>query len=83
MKQAYYIDESGTISNVNIPDNGVNFTESINSSRTIALLLKQHNEQRKQNKRLFWISIVTSLISTGALIVSIVTALPQSSPCGM
>lgn len=83
MKQGYYIDESGTRLNIDVPDDGVNLTESINSSRTIDLLLKQHEEQCKQNKRLFGISIVTSLVSIGALIVSIVALLQQSTPCSM
>ena len=83
VKQGYYIDEHGTRVNINVPEDGVNLTESINSSRTLDLLLKQHNEQCKQNKRLFWISIVTSLVSIGALIVSIVALFQQSTSCGM
>lgn len=83
MKQGYYIDENGTRLNIDVPDDGVNLTESINSSRTIDLLLKQHKEQCKQNKHLFWISIVTSPVSIGALVVSIVALFQQSTPCGM
>ena len=72
MMEAFYIDENGTRQMLEIPDNATNLTESLNSSRTVRLLLKQHAEQCKQNKRLFWISIITSLISAGALIVSII-----------
>mgnify|MGYP007083120888 FL=1 len=72
MMEAFYIDENGTRQMLEIPDNAANLTESLNSSRTVRLLLKQHEEQCKQNKRLFWISIITSLISAGALIVSII-----------
>lgn len=72
MKQGYYIDESGTIFNIELPDNGDNLTESVNSSRTVSLLLEQHKEQCKQNKRLLGISIITTLLAIGAFIVSIV-----------
>lgn len=70
--QAFYIDENAVRIMLEIPDDATNLTESLNSSRTVGLLLKQHEEQCKQNKRLFWISIITSLISTGALVVSII-----------
>lgn len=70
--QAFYIDENAVRIMLEIPDDATNLTESLNSSRTVGLLLKQHEEQCKQNKRLFWVSIITSLISTGALVVSII-----------
>lgn len=72
MKKAFYIDENGTRIMLDIPENAEDLTESYNSSRTVALLLEQHKEQQTQNKRQFWISLITTIISVGALIVSIV-----------
>lgn len=72
MKQGFYIDERGTKTIFDIPENAENLTEAFNSSRTVSILLKQHEEQCKQNKRQFWISIITTIISIGALVVSIV-----------
>ena len=70
--QAYYIDENGTTNIIEIPDNTANLTESFNTSRSVGILIKQYKEQCKQNRRLFWLSIVTSIISAGALVVSII-----------
>lgn len=72
MKQGFYIDEYGTRIMIDIPEDAENLTEAYNSSRTVAILLKQHEEQCKQNKRQFWISIITTFVSIGALVVSIV-----------
>jgi hypothetical protein len=72
MEQGYYIDGFGTRHLLDIPNNGIDMTQSFNSSRTVDVLLKQNEEQRKQNKRLFILSIVTSLISASALVVSII-----------
>ena len=72
MKQGFYIDECGTKIVFEIPENAENLTEAFNSSRTVSILLKQHEEQCKQNKRQFWISIITTVVSIGALVVSIV-----------
>ena len=72
MKQGYYIDEYGTRIMLEIPEYAENLTEAFNSSRTISILLKQHEEQCKQNKRQFWVSIITTLVSIGALVVSVV-----------
>ncbi len=75
MKQGYYIDEDGVRHTLGTLDDAENLTESFNSSRTVALLFQQYEEQCKQNRRLFFISIVTSLLSTGSLIVSIAALL--------
>lgn len=72
MKQGFYIDECGTRIMLDVPEDAENLTEAFNSSRTVAILLKQHEEQCKQNKRQFWVSIITTLVSIGALVVSIV-----------
>ena len=48
MVQAFYMDENGTEKMLEIPDNATNLTESLNSSRTVGFLLKQHEEQCKQ-----------------------------------
>ena len=66
---AYYIDENGTRQVLEIPDQSINITESLNSSRTVAILKQQYEEQCKQNNRQFRISLVTTLISIGAFIV--------------
>lgn len=73
MKEGFIINESGVRTTIPFPENAVNMTESYNSSRTVALLQAQHKEVCKQNQRVFILSIITSIVSIAALVVSIVT----------
>ena len=67
----YIINKDG-ISTGNFPED-VDITESMNSSRQVDLLQKQHEEQCKQNKRMRIINAITALVSIGTLIISIIS----------
>ena len=65
MMEAFYIDENGTGQMLEIPDNATNLTESLNS-RSHGKITPGSNMKNNVNKtkRLFWISIIASLISS-------------------
>lgn len=71
MKHAYFFNGSGVRVDLEVPDNAIDITEKINSGRAIDVMLEQNEEERKQNRRLFIVSIVSTMVSIGALVVSI------------
>ena len=73
IKEGYIINENAVRIPIAIPNDAVNMTESYNSSRTVALMKKQFEEQRRQNCHQFIFSVITSLVSIGALVISMIS----------
>ena len=79
MKAAFYLDANGVRHDIQLPDDAVDITQSFTLSQTVEVLKEQHAEQCKQNKRLYGISIATTVIAVASLLVSIVTMLISMS----
>lgn len=81
MKNAFYMDEHGTQHIFQLPDDATDITQSVTLSQTVKILQDQHEEQCKHNKRLYRISVATTIIAALSFLASAIAVVTSLISC--